>query len=229
MILSDRDFKKRLVTVKEIGLKADFLERLARQDIPRKLDKALDSGKIIIEPMPPPEAFDADTVDLQFGNIIEVVDTMLEVVSINGRRVIRRLTKDYRNKSVNRLEHTRKVMTEDESRMKFFIGDDETIEIQPDMLILVHTHNLVCIPYDLQMEMGGRSRVARDGLTSHVSSPVFHAGWCGYPVMEIKNNSRLSFNAYPGFPFSSICFRQLSSKAEVPYLKKHGAQFSGQR
>lgn len=228
MILSDRDIKKRLRTPKQVGLKPDFLERLKRRDIPKELDLALDRGYILMDPIPLPKAFDADTVDLRFGNIIEVADVILEVVTINGRVEIRRATKDYRYQTC-RLESNRKVLIEDETRIKFILDDDETLEIQPDMLILAHTLELVCVPKDLQMEMGGRSRLARDGLTSHVSSPVFHAGWCGHAVMEIKNASRLSFNVYPGLEFSSICFRKLSSKPSVPYYMKQGAKFSGQR
>lgn len=229
MVLSDKDLQKRLVTLKDVRLKPDFLERVSRGEIPSELELALNEGKIVINPMPPPEAFDADTIDLRFGTEIEIADTILEVVEIDGRRVIRRLTRDYRNDKINRLELTRKVVTEDDHRIKFRIDEEETVELQPGMLALAHTLEVICVPYDLQMELNGKSRLARDGITSHVSSPIFHAGWVGHAVMEVTNISQKNFNVFPGLSFASISFRQLSTQAKTPYLKKRGARYSGQR
>lgn len=229
MILSDRDLKKRLITLEGIGLKPDFLEEVAQGKIPRKLDLALKKGRIIIDPPLSPSAIDADTIDLRFGTVIEIADIILEVVNIDERKVIRRLTRDYRNHKANLLEHTRKVSIEDEHRIKFSIDKDETVELQPGMLVLAHTLEIICVPYDIQMELNGRSRLARDGMTSHVSSPIFHAGWVGHAVMEVINISQKNFNVYPGLEFASASFRQLSSPAQIPYLKKHGARYSGQR
>jgi len=229
MILSDRDLRKRITTLEQVGLKPEFLEEVAQGKIPRKLDLVLKKGKIIIDPPPPADAFDADTIDLRFGTEIEIADTILEVVKINERRVIRRLTRDYRNGNINLLERTRKVSIEDEHRIKFTIDQDETVELQPGMLALAHTLEIICVPYDIQMELNGKSRLARDGMTSHVSSPIFHAGWVGHAVLEVINISQKNFNVYPGMSFASASFRQLSSPAQVPYIKKKGARYSGQR
>lgn len=230
MILSDRDIKSRLLTVNEAGLLVDFLEQLQQGEVSPELDKALDEGHIVIDPTPPEEAFDAESVDLCFGEVLEAPDMPLEVVRVEGKRVIRRFTIDFRtNGDIRRLDHTRKVVIEEQSRIKFIMDKEETFELQPGMMVLAHSREVICIPYDLQMMIGGRSKIARCYVTAHVSSPNFHAGWCGHPVMEVKNDGQFSFNAYPGLPFASVTFHQLSSKAERPYLKKPWASFSGQR
>lgn len=229
MVLSYEDIRKRLITVKEAGLLKNFLEMVQMREIPKELDRVLDEGRIVMDPVPPDEWFDGDTIDISFGNVLEVPETPLEIVKINGETVIRRVTIDFRIDSNNkRLDHLRKISIEDQSRIRFILDDNETLELQPGMLVLAHTRELICVPYDLQMQIGGRSRIARCGVSAHISSPVFHPGWCGHPTMEVKNDGQHSVNVYPGLPFAFVMFLKLSSKTGRPYLKKAGAKFSGQ-
>lgn len=231
MILSDRDLKKRLKTVAELGLPDNLLPLISRREIPKELEEALGAspGVIVISRMPADECFDADTMDLAFGNVIEVPLGAYELVRINDRPVIRRFTIDFRREGQSRrLEHLRPVDTVDDSRTRILMKDEETFELQPGMLVLAHTMEFVCVPYDLQMQIGGRSKIARSGVSAHVSSPIFHPGWCGHPTMEVKNDGAFAFNVYPGLQFAPVHFIQLSSPAERPYLKKAWARFSGQ-
>ncbi len=232
MILSDRDLRKRLKTVAELGLPDDLLARVARREPPKELEEALAAtpGTIVINEIPPDEWFDADTMDLAFGNVIEASDMPFELVRVNDRPVIRRFTIDLRYSGESkRLERVRPVDIVDDSRKRIVLKDEEAFELQPGMLVLAHTKQFVCVPYDLQMQIGGRSKIARSGVSVHVSSPVFHPGWCGHPTLEVKNDGLFAFNLYPGLQFAPVHFIQLSSPAERPYLKKPGAQFSGQR
>lgn len=229
-VLSDRDIKKRLIPREKTGLPKNFLDLVKIKEIPKELDKLLDDGYIIIDPFPDDKRFDADTLDLAFGHVVEVDDTPLERVSINGRTTVRRFTMDFRETSLQkRLDHTCKVSIEDQSRLRFILGDDETLELQPGMVTSAHTLEMICVPNDLQMQIWGRSRIARSYICSHMSSPIFHPGWCGHLTMEIKNDGHFNFNVYPGLIFAAVTFLQLSSKAEVPYYKKLGAKYSGQR
>lgn len=230
MVLSDRDLKKRLRTLADVGLSKDVLGDLQRGEVPKKLDEALSAGRIIIDPMPADECFDADTIDLCFGHVVEIPDTPLELTEIEGKPVIRRFTVDFRaDRAPRRLDQLRKVAIIDQSRVRFILEDEETLELQPGMMALVHTLELICVPYDLQMQIGGRSRIARSYISVHVSSPVLHPGWCGHAVMEAKNDGPFSFNAFPGLRFAQVHFVQMSSQPERPYLKKPGAKYSGQR
>lgn len=230
MILSDRDLKKRLRTAKSLNLPEDFLDRVAVGDMPQELDGALADGLIVIDEVPPDEWFDADTMDLAFGNVIEVPQMPLELVRVDGRKVIRRFTIDFRRQGLSkRLDHVRPTTVVDESRLRFILDDDETLELQPGMMALAHTQQFICVPYDLQMQIGGRSKIARAGVSAHVSSPVFHPGWCGHATMEVKNDGAFAFNVYPGLQFAPVHFIQLTSMVERPYWKKPGAKFSGQR
>ncbi len=230
MVLSDRDLKKRLKTAAELGLPADLLERVAAREPPKELDEALTAGIIVISDIPPDEWFDADTMDLAFGNVIETPQMPLELVQIDGQPAIRRFTIDFRRGDRSkRLEHVRPVDIVDDSRLRIVLKDEECFELQPGMIVLAHTRQFVCVPYDLQMQIGGRSKIARSGVSAHVSSPIFHPGWCGHPTMEVKNDGAFAFNVYPGLQFAPVHFIQLSSPAERPYLRKSWAQFSGQR
>lgn len=229
-VLSDRDIKKRLISLANTGLPANFLDLVKQGKIPKELDELLDDGRIIIDPFPDEESFDADTLDVKFGHVVEIPDMPLEKTIINGKVVIRRYTIDFPDDGLRkRLEHTRKVSIEDHARLRFILESDEILEFPPNTMALVHTLEMICVPYDLQMLINGRSSFARCGICVHISSPIFHPGWCGHMTMEVKNDGKFNFNAYPGLAFGAVCFHQLSSKAEVPYLKKHNAKFSGQQ
>ena len=229
-VLSDKDIKKRLVPLKETGLPVNFLDLVRLGKMPKELERLLNDGYIVIDPFPDKKRFDADTFDLAFGHTVEMPDMPLECVSINGKTTIRRFTVDFREDSLQkRLDQTRKVSIEDQSRLRFILEKDDTIELQPGMMVLAHTLEKICVPCDLQMQVWGRSRIARSYVCAHVSSPIFHPGWCGHLTMEVKNDGHFSFNAYPGLIFAAVTFNQLSSKAETPYFKKENARYSGQR
>lgn len=230
MVLSDGDIKKRIIPLDQTGLPENFLDLLKVGEVPKELNKLLNEGHIIINPPPKEEYFDGDTFDLRFGHIVEMPEIPLEICSINGKTTIRRFTTDFRDDSSRkRLDNLRKVSIEDQSRLRFVLDNNETLELQPGMMVLAHTLEMICVPYDLQMQIWGRSRIARCYVCAHISSPIFHPGWCGHLTMEVKNDGHFSFNVFPGLVFAAVTFNQLSSKAERPYLKKPDAKYSGQR
>ncbi|MBI2054567.1 MAG: hypothetical protein HYT39_00495 [Candidatus Sungbacteria bacterium] len=231
MVLCDRDIKKRLKTPDDLALPKDYLALIAKKEMPSQLRDALENGLIVMDPIPPDNWFDGDTVDIAFGCIIEMPDMPLEVVTIEGKEVIRRFTNDFRwDGSPKSLHNVRKVSRAgDGSRVRFNLSNTDTLELQPDMQALVYSLQAVCVPFDLQMTLGGRSRVARNFVDVHASSPIIHPGWCGHVVMEVTNRGKMSQNLYPGLAFGVIGFNQMSGKPDTPYCDKGSASFSGQR
>lgn len=231
MVLCDRDIKKRLKTPEELGLPRNYLEMVARHEMPAALRDALESGTIVMDPIPPDSWFDADSVDIAFGFVVEMPDMPLEVVMIEGKEVVRRFTNDFRwDGSPKLLQNVRKVSKiGDGSRIRFRMETTDTLELQPGMQALPHAQQAICVPFDLQMTLGGRSRIARNFVTAHVSSPMIHPGWCGHVVMEVTNHGQFNINLYPGLPFGAVGFNQMSGKPDTPYCDKATAGFSGQR
>lgn len=234
MKLSDTELRKRLLPLKRIGdVPQDYLELVQRGKIPRDLEKALTDGNIILDPFPDDldVVLGSSSIDLRFGRTVEMMRIPLEVATINGERVIRRLTVDFRNPSEARLLENKKAVAirEGGSWIRFQLEENETLELPPQLLTLAYTLEVICIPHDLEGALQGRSSLARKGVATHITSERFDAGFIGFLTMEVLNQGLANVNIYPGMPFAAMTFHQLSSPATVPYYKKRHAQFSGQR
>lgn len=227
---ADKRIRSRLTTLSAASIPKDFLERVQAHDPPPELIEALNMGKLLIDPMPClDEALGPNSLDLRLGYKLEVPDTPLEVAAINKRTVIRRLTFDplYPPRD-NRLDQRRRVSMLD-GRACFFLEDGEAFELQPGMLLIAHALEVVCVPFDTVMHLWGKSWFARHGIAAHITTPLFHAGWCGNPVLELENHGRFSMNISPGIPIAQVTFHELTDIPDRPYLAMDNVKFSGQR
>lgn len=234
MRLSDNEIRQRLMSLTDVGdVPLNFLELVQRGEIPYDLEQALKKGHIIIDPFPTDlnKTISSSSIDLDFGNTIEVIRIPLEIVNIDGRSIIRRHTVDFRNPNSNTrlLENLRSIQVkEDGSWVRFRLNDEDTFELPTGLLVLAFTRQIICIPNDLDASLQGRSTLARKGIANHITSDRFDAGFVGYLTMEVLNQGLANVNIFPGMDFAAISFNQLSSPASVPYYKKIGAKFRGQ-
>ena len=100
--------------------------------------------------------------------------------------------------------------------------------MQPGDFVLAVTMERVKIPHDLLGRLEGRSSLGRLGIVVHSTASIFDAGWDGQCVLELGNLGRMPVALYPGMRICAMAFEQLSSPAEVPYVKKKEAKYKFQ-
>ncbi len=240
MKLADTDIKARLTTLSDIGITqspTEVMKLIKDGHIPNLLNTALAAGKIIVDPLPVLEsrnnesgALGSSTLDLELGVTFEVLSVPYEVVRIDDERVIRPFVVDCDPGHSRRLslQETFGVTIIDQSWIRFTMEENDVFELSVGSQVNAFTRQIICLPHDLEGNIDGRSRLARKGITTHITSSRFDAGFCGFVTVEILNTSRCPFNLRPGPRICSIGFVQLSKPVEVPYYKKAGARFSGQ-
>ncbi|KKU45163.1 MAG: Deoxycytidine triphosphate deaminase [Microgenomates group bacterium GW2011_GWA2_46_7] len=69
----------------------------------------------------------------------------------------------------------------------------------------------------------------KDGDVVHSTAANIECGFRGNITLELANMGRIPVMLYPGMRICSLSFEQLTSPAEVPYYKKKGAKYVGQK
>lgn len=106
---------------------------------------------------------------------------------------------------------------------------NEQFIIQPGEFVLGTTIEYVEIPDDLVGGLEGRSSIGRLGIIVHSTAASIECGFKGNITLELANLGKMPVALYPGMRICSLSFMQLSSPAEVPYYKKKGAKYIGQK
>jgi dCTP deaminase len=109
------------------------------------------------------------------------------------------------------------------------VPDGEPFIMQPGEFVLAVTMEWLETADDLAARMEGRSSLGRLGIIVHGTASLFDPGWRGVPTMELGNLGRMPVALYPGMRVCSFTFEPLSSPAEVPYHKKPGNKYAGQK
>lgn len=173
----------------------------------RDIKKAIKDGRIKITPSPDLKTqLGSCSIDLRLGKTFRVFEHS------------RYPYIDPFNKGAS-LEFTRELT----------IKRGETFILQPDDFVLATTIESFELADDLVARLEGRSSLGRLGIVVHSTASIFEPGWRGVVVMELGNLGRLPVVLYPGMRICSLSFETLSSSADVPYYKKKGAKYVGQR
>ena len=109
------------------------------------------------------------------------------------------------------------------------IDKKEAFIIQPGDFVLATTVEYIEIPDDLTGRLEGRSSIGRLGVVIHSTAANIECGFKGHIALELANMGKMPVALYPGMRICSISFEELSSPAEVPYYKKKGAKYVGQK
>lgn len=169
----------------------------------RDIKKALKERKISIIPAPDlRQQLGSCSVDLRLGNVFRIFE-------YSKNPYIDPSKKDYSN------EITREVR----------IKNGEKFVIQPGDFILAVTLERVKIAPDLMGRLEGRSSLGRLGLVVHSTASIFDPGWDGKPVLELGNLGRMAISLTCGMRICAMTFEQLSSAADIPYVKKKQAKY----
>lgn len=109
------------------------------------------------------------------------------------------------------------------------MGQEEAFILHPGEFVLAVTREYIEVPDDLTGRLEGRSSIGRLGVVIHSTAANIECGFRGHITLELANMGRIPVKLYPGMRICSISFEQLSTPAEVPYYKKKGAKYVGQK
>lgn len=126
------------------------------------------------------------------------------------------------------LDPTKKDYT-NEITSEVIVKKGDAFIMQPGDFVLAVTMETVKIPDDLLGRLEGRSSLGRLGIVVHSTASIFDPGWDGECVLELGNLGRMPVALYPGMRICAMAFEQLSSPAEVPYVKKTHAKYRFQK
>lgn len=90
---------------------------------------------------------------------------------------------------------------------------DRPYILDPGTTILGITRERLCLPPDLCAWIEGRSRIARLGLTVHVSSGFVQPGVRNRQVLELSNVSRAQLAIHPGIRVCQIVLQRTEGRA----------------
>lgn len=172
----------------------------------RDILKALDSGRIRIDPLP--------DLDKQLGSIS--VDFRLGTTFMV-------------------FEHSRFSFIDPRSSQSIGdamrtieVADGEAFIMQPGDFALASTMESLELADDLLGRLEGRSSIARLGITVHSTAALFEPGWIGTATMELSNLGRMAVALYPGMRVCAFSFEEVSSPVRTPYRDKIGNKYAGQ-
>ena len=172
----------------------------------RDIRKALESGRIGIDPFPDLERqLGSISVDFRLGNTFMVFEHS-RFSYIDPR-------------------HPQSI---GEAMRTIEVSDDEPFIMQPGDFALASTMESLELPDDLLGRLEGRSSIARRGITVHSTAALFEPGWVGTATMELSNLGRMAVALYPGMRICAFSFEPVSSPVSTPYRLKKGNKYAGQ-
>ncbi|MEM0143059.1 MAG: dCTP deaminase [Candidatus Parvarchaeum sp.] len=150
--------------------------------------KLLDTGKLKIVPLDRKQ-IGPGSIDLRLGSVFRVFKKVNKIVNVDDFTDYKGLTEEIK------------------------IKDGESLLIQPGELVHAITVEKVVLPDDISARIDGRSRFARLGLLTHVSSGFMQPGTSGKIVLEMANLSPIALAIKPGTKICQIVLEELKGKA----------------
>lgn len=96
--------------------------------------------------------------------------------------------------------------------------------------VLGSTHEYFTVPDDMQLQLEGRSTIARMFLVPHVACGGITPGFRGNITLEIVNMGPFDVVLYPEMPIAQIKFLKLSKPVAYPYgSSKLQSKYQGQQ
>ena len=127
------------------------------------IEKAIKDGRLYVEPAPDGDQYDSSTLNLRVGDDFRVWKAAL-------RRKATSHFIDLDNIELNDLI---------EFTDPLHVNDKGFVVIEPNAFVLVRTLEYIRLPLKskLAARVEGRSKMARLGLTAHITAPTIHAGF----------------------------------------------------
>ena len=173
----------------------------------RDIKRYLKTKKIVIDPIPDLKTqLGSCSIDLRLGDTFRIFEhSKYPYIDPFDKNIRQEITREIK------------------------VKNKEAFILQPSDFVLASTIESFRLPDNLLARLEGRSSLGRLGIVVHSTASIFDPGWSGVVVMELGNMGRMPVALYPGMRICSLSFEQLSSPADIPYYKKKGAKYVGQK
>lgn len=159
----------------------------------KDIKKALDSGKIGIDPLFP-NSIQPASVDVHLGADFLVFKTD-QHTCIDPKEPI------------------------DEMMEPITIDENRQFILHPGQFALGITYETIAVPNDMVVQLNGKSSLGRIGLIVHATAGYVDPGNTLKITLEFQNLANLPVKLYYKMPIAQVAFVTLSTEAEVPYGK----------
>lgn len=160
---------------------------------------ALQSGELVIDPLPGKDMFDTSAVDLRLGHRFSVFEQPL-----SGAGVFVTIGQAQPEAVAARYGTLKEV------------PDGEYLELNPGAFALTSTLERVAMPLHLAARVEGKSSVARFGLSVHQTAPTIHADFRGNIRLEIANVGPFVCRLIPGTRICQLIIEELKDPTSEP-------------
>ena len=164
----------------------------------QNISDALQSGLLVIDPLPSEEMFDTSAVDLRLGRRFSVFEKPISSAIV-----------------FNIGEDQPEVVAAQYGVMRE-VPDGEYLVLGPGTFALGSTLERVAMPLNLAARVEGKSSVARFGLSIHQSAPTIHAGFRGNIRLEISNVGPFVCRLTPGTRICQLIVEELKDPSPEP-------------
>jgi dCTP deaminase len=180
-----------------------------------EIQKALDEGRLVIEPEPLPRRpaagvycpYDTHAVDLRLYQEIAVPQAGSHLYDVTERGALSDLI----------ARHSQ----------KYALTDESPYPLQPHQFILGRTLERIELPVDkgmphLAARIEGKSSRARCGLMVHFTAPTVHPGWAGPLTLEMINLGPMTFLLRPGLAIAQLIIEEVRGEVFLNPSEFHG-------
>ncbi|MCI0637741.1 MAG: dCTP deaminase [Gemmataceae bacterium] len=164
------------------------------------IQRLVRSGKFVIDPPPNPEQYDSSSVNLRVGD-----DFRIWKSALRAKGTMHSIDLD--NIDLAEIIDLTDPLTADEAGI---------VAIPPGGFVLVRTLEHVSLPLKskLAARVEGRSKLARLGLTAHITAPTIHAGFSGKITLEILNHGPFELKVRPNH--TQLCQLIIEQVSGIP-------------
>ncbi len=166
----------------------------------RDIEKAIRSGRIVVDPPPDESLLDSSALNLRVGDDFRIWKKVLKAKGTG---------------------HSLEVDDVDLTQLINFTdllhpNADGTVVIRPGDFVLVRTCESIDLPIKSRIaaRVEGRSRLARLGLGIHITAPTIHAGFRGKITLEILNHGLFRLELRPNY--TKICQLIFETVTSIP-------------
>ncbi len=152
-----------------------------------EIKRLINEGKLGITPFTESQVGPA-SVDLRLGDLFRVFNKTRDIFQVTD-------SSDYSN--ITRMIH---------------VKEGDSLLVMPGELVNGITFEKISLPDDICGRVEGRSRFARIGLLTHISSSFLQPGVSNKIVLEIANLSPTPLALHPGTRICQIVLEELKGK-----------------
>jgi len=166
----------------------------------KDIESAIRTRKLVIDPVPESGQYDSSSINLRVGSDFRTWKQSLWARG-SGHSV-----------NIDEVELEDLIDLTDQ----LVPNEDGLIVIPPNKLVLVRTFEYIHLPKrsKLAARVEGRSKMARLGMTAHLTAPTIHAGFRGKITLEIYNFGPFKIEVRPNW--SRLCQLIIEVVSSVP-------------